>query len=138
MEKHLKVCVIPGDDAAPEAVYASVRVLEHLDLPIDFDFTPPGTDLLSLSRDEREDLIHSRIDESDTALFGASNGNTPGAGYMRWDKGTFANVRPIHWQHGFNSPLRDPSGIDYVIVRENLEDMYVGVMATQNTCLKLG
>ncbi|MAR54424.1 MAG: homocitrate synthase [Acidimicrobiaceae bacterium] len=138
MENHLKVCVIPGDDAAPEAIYASVRVLEHLDLPIEFDFTPSGTDLLSLSKDEREDLIHSRIDESDTALFGASNGNTPGAGYMRWGKDTFANVRPIHWQPGFNSPLRDPSGIDYVIVRENLEDMYVGVMGEAKHLLEAG
>ena len=52
MEEHLKVCVIPGDDAAPEAVYASVHVLEQLELPIDFEVAPPGTDLLDLNIDE--------------------------------------------------------------------------------------
>ena len=138
MEEHLKVCVIPGDDAAPEAVYASVHVLEQLDLPIDFELAPPGTDLLDLSEDERESLIHTRIDASDTALFGASNGDTPGARYMRWGKATFANVRPIRWQPGFNSPLRNPEGIDYVIVRENLEDMYVGVMGDAKQLLDAG
>jgi isocitrate/isopropylmalate dehydrogenase len=28
---------------------------------------------------------------------------------------------------GYQSPLRDPAGIDLVVVRENLEDLYVGI-----------
>ena len=47
---------------------------------------------------------------------------------MRWGKKTYANVRPVRWRPGYASPLARPEGIDYVIVRENLEDMYVGVM----------
>ena len=47
---------------------------------------------------------------------------------MRWGRRTFANVRPIRWQPGYRSPLARPEGIDYVIVRENLEDSYVGIM----------
>src|SRR5262249_62306084 len=45
----------------------------------------------------------------------------------RWGKGTYANVRPTRWQPGFRSALARPEGIDFVIVRENLEDLYVGV-----------
>ncbi len=33
----------------------------------------------------------------------------------------------MRWRPGFASPLRRPEGIDYVIVRENLEDLYVGI-----------
>jgi isocitrate/isopropylmalate dehydrogenase len=60
-------------------------------------------------------------------LFGATSGKTGGVFYLRWGKGTYANVRPIRWRPGYNSPLRDPQGIDYVIVRENLEDLYAGL-----------
>ena len=87
---------------------------------------------------EREALIRERVDNSDTALFGSSDGTTPGAQYLRWGKLTFANVRPIRWRPGFHSPLQDPSDIDYVIVRENLEDMYVGVMGEAKKLLDAG
>lgn len=78
--------------------------------------------------DERDRFVHDRIDAADTCLFGSTNGTTPGVAYMRWGKRTFANVRPVRWRPGFRSPMADPSVLDYVIVRENLEDSYVGIM----------
>ena len=72
--------------------------------------------------------MNGRIDAADTVLFGSTNGTTPGVAYMRWGRRTFANCRPIRWRPGFRSPLARPEGIDYVIVRENLEDTYIGVM----------
>ena len=138
MTASIRVCVIPGDDAAPEAMQASLRVLDCLDLPIEWDCVPPGRDLSELDLAERETVVHKQIDAADTVLFGATNGTTPGARYMRWDKLTFANVRPIQWRPGFHSPLKDPKEIDYVIVRENLEDMYVGVMGEAKDLLNAG
>jgi hypothetical protein len=50
---------------------------------------------------------------------------------LRWGKDTYANVRPIKWRPGATSPLRHPEGIDYVIVRENLElDQHEAVQNT--------
>ena len=122
------VAVIPGDDAAAEGMEAALGVLRALDVPVDWNVLPDGSELIHLPEDEREQLVHEAIDNSDTVLFGSTNGTTPGIQYMRWDKQTFANVRPIRWRPGFVSPLRNPEGIDYVIVRENLEDAYIGVM----------
>ncbi|MFN0025590.1 MAG: isocitrate/isopropylmalate family dehydrogenase [Acidimicrobiales bacterium] len=122
------VCVIPGDDAAIEAMDATMGVLRAMNLPIDWDVLPNGTELISMPAAEREAFCHEHIDAADTCLFGSSNGTTPGIAYMRWGKGTFANVRPVQWRPGFRSPMADPSNIDYVIVRENLEDSYIGVM----------
>lgn len=122
------VCVIPGDDAAIEAMNAAMGVLLAMDLPIDWDVLPNGTELADVPAGEREAFCHEHIDGADTCLFGSSNGTTPGIAYMRWGKGTFANVRPVQWRPGFRSPMADPSTIDYVIVRENLEDSYIGVM----------
>lgn len=122
------VCVIPGDDAAIEAMDGTMAVLRAMELPLSWDVLPNGSELAGLAVDEREALCHGHIDAADTCLFGSSNGTTPGLAYMRWGKGTFANVRPVQWRPGFRSPMADPSVIDYVIVRENLEDAYIGVM----------
>ncbi len=132
------VCVIPGDDAAPEAMAASLRVLDALELPIEWDRVPVGDELAALTPEEREALVGEHIDAADTVLFGSSNGTTPGAGFMRWSKRTYANVRPVRWRPGYASPLARPEGIDYVIVRENLEDMYVGVMGPAKLLLDAG
>ena len=66
------------------------------------------------------------IDASDATLFGATSGaSAPALFYLRWGKQTFANVRPVRWVEGLKSPLADPSAVDLVIVRENLEDAYL-------------
>src|SRR5262249_26643251 len=56
-----------------------------------------------------------------------SGASTAALFYLRWGKQTYANVRPCHWLPGYRSPLADPRGIDFVIVRENLEDLYLGI-----------
>lgn len=132
------VAVIPGDDAAPEGVAAAMSVLRQLDVPIDWDELPAGDELAGIEEAERERYVHDRIDAADTVLFGSTNGTTPGVAYMRWGKRTFANVRPIRWRPGFRSPLAHPEGIDYVIVRENLEDSYIGVMGDADALRQSG
>ena len=117
---------------------ASLRVLDALDLPIEWDHVPVGDELAALTPEEREALVGEHIDVADTVLFGSSNGTTPGAGFMRWGKRTYANVRPVAGGPATASPLARPEGIDYVIVRENLEDMYVGVMGPAKLLLDAG
>ena len=132
------VAVIPGDDAAPEAVAATMTVLRHLDPPVDWDELPPGSELAAMDPAERELFVRARIDAADTVLFGSTNGTTPGVLHMRWGRRTYANVRPVRWQRGYRSPLASPEGIDYVIVRENLEDAYVGIMGDAADLLASG
>ena len=122
------VAVAPGDDAAPEAVAASMQVLEAMDLPLTFNVLPDGAELAAMAMDEREAFMIERLDAADTVLFGSSNGTTPGIAHLRWGWGTYANVRPVEWRPGYRSPMTDPEDFDYVIVRENLEDAYVGIM----------
>ena len=114
MTSKSRVCIIPGDGAAPEAMQP-LRVLDALALPIECDAVPPGSELLDLSIAEREALIRERVDNADTALFGSSDGTTPAHNiYVK----TFRNVRPIRWRPGFHSPLQDPTEIDYVIIEK--------------------
>jgi isocitrate/isopropylmalate dehydrogenase len=122
------VCIIPGDDAAPEAVLPSIDVLRALELDLEFNVLPGGAEgTEQYGRKEFARIAQEAIDAADTTLYGSTSGTSPGLGYLRWGKGTFANVRPIRYLPGANSPLAQPEGIDFIIVRENMEDMYVGV-----------
>jgi isocitrate/isopropylmalate dehydrogenase len=119
-----KVVVLPGDDSAPDAVYAAIEVLRALEVPIDFVEFPPGEHWV---RGETNKAATAAIDASDSTLFGSTSGKTTAVGYLRWGKKTYANVRPCRYLRGFRSPLARPEGIDFVIVRENLEDLYLGL-----------
>jgi isocitrate/isopropylmalate dehydrogenase len=108
-----RVVAIPGEDAAPEAFHPTVELVNRLGVELEWVFP-------TLADARRE------IDRSDTTLFGATSGpSAPALFHLRWGRRTYANVRPTRWIPGFRSPLLRPDGIDFVIVRENLEDMYV-------------
>lgn len=123
------VCVFEGDDAAPEAVRPTVDLLGDL---ADVEFHAPAVDghADALDAGTMPDELTDEIAAADTVLFGAaSDRHTPIIGYLRWvyGGGTYANVRPIRHLDGVTAPLRDPGTIDYVVVRENLEGLYVGI-----------
>ncbi len=123
-----KVAVIEGEDAAPEAMQPSVALLKRLDLPIEWSYPPVGERGLAEHNAVFPGEARQAIDEADTTLFGATNGLSVAAlFYLRWGKQTYANVRPCRWVPGYRSPLAHPEGIDFVIVRENLEDLYLGL-----------
>lgn len=119
-----KVVVLPGDDAAPEAMAAAMEVLRAMKLDLDYLEFPPGDKWV---RGETDVKARTAIDNSDSTLFGSTSGKTTAIMYLRWGKKTYANVRPARYTKGYRSPLRNPDGIDYVIVRENLEDLYLGL-----------
>ena len=120
-----RVVVIEGEDASPEAVRPTVALLESLGLAIEWIVPENQKDSAPITISAS---TKAAIDDSDATLFGSTSGASQGAlFYLRWGKGTFANVRPTRWHPGCPSPLADPEGIDFVIVRENLEDMYVRI-----------
>jgi isocitrate/isopropylmalate dehydrogenase len=121
------VCVIPGDDASPEAVVPALGVVKGLELDIDWLVLPAGEEGLAQHGDAWAQVCRDAIDACDTTWFGSGSGKTPAIAHLRWGKGTYANVRPVKYMPGAKSPLSHPEGIDFVIVRENLEDMYSGV-----------
>ena len=133
------VAVIPGDDAAPEAMAATMTVLRHLDPPVDWDELPPGAELAAIEPTEREAFVHARIDAADTVLFGSTNGTTPGVRAHALGAPD-VRQRPAR-SAGSPATARRwprPEGIDYVIVRENLEDAYVGIMGDAADLLAAG
>lgn len=121
-----KVCVIEGDEASPEVVRPTVELLDGMKLGIDFLRPVTGQAAIDASGNSFPAEARAAVDEADCTLFGSTSDLTGGLAYLRWGKRTFANYRPTRYVTGMRSPLRDPEGIDFVIVRENLEGLYPG------------
>jgi len=123
-----RVAIIEGEDASPEAMRPSVEIFASLGLPIEFVWPPVGLPAQEQLGTTFPEEARQAIDNSDATLFGATSGPSARALFhLRWGRKTYANVRPVHWVPGFRSPLARPEGIDFVIVRENMEDAYVGI-----------
>ncbi len=45
----------------------------------------------------------------------------------------YANIRPVKYINGLNSPLKNPNPVDFVIFRENTDDIYRGIEWKYNT-----
>ena len=122
------VAVIPGEGSGPEAVDATLGVIDVLGLGIEWVHPPVGEPALASHGSAFPDEARAAIDECDATLFGATSGASADAFfYLRWGRQTYANVRPSRFRQGFRSPLAAPEDIDFVIVRENLEDSYLFV-----------
>src|SRR5215470_12259668 len=123
-----RVVIIEGEDAAPEAMRPTVELIDRLGTGIEWLRPPVGAEGVRRGGSPFPDECRAAIDASDATLFGATSGLSAAAlFYLRWGKQTYANVRPARWFQGARSPLAHPQGIDFVLVRENLEDLYVGV-----------
>ncbi|MCZ6783088.1 MAG: isocitrate/isopropylmalate family dehydrogenase, partial [Proteobacteria bacterium] len=120
------MAVIEGEDASPEAMRPSVEVVDALGLGIEWLHPPVGQRGLDEYGAAFPPEARAEIDRADTTWFGSTSGASGAAlFYLRWGKQTYANVRPSRFRPGFQSPLRHPEEIDLVIVRENLEDLYL-------------
>jgi isocitrate/isopropylmalate dehydrogenase len=120
------VAVIEGDDAAPEAVAPTIDLLKSLALDIKFTYPVVGEPAITQFGSPFPDVAKAMIDDADTTFFGSTSGSSGIALlYLRWGKTTYANVRPSRYFPGVPSALAKPEGIDLIIVRENLEDLYL-------------
>lgn len=122
------IAVIEGDDAAPEAMRPVVELLDSLNMGLEWTYPEVGEAAEERTGTAFPAAAKAMIDRADSTFFGSTSGKTGAAlNYLRWGKETYANVRPCRHLPGCASPLARPDGIDFVIVRENLEDLYVGV-----------
>jgi len=121
-----KVCVVKGDDASPEVVLPTVQILEEMNLGIEFLKPLTGDEALTRHGNSFPEEAKQAIDEADCAIMGSTRTAGGVHGYLRWGKKCYANIRPTKYMPGMRSPLKNPVGIDFVIIRENLEGEYPG------------
>lgn len=140
------ITLIEGDGIGPEVVGATRKIIEATGVKIDWEVCEAGAEVFKkgLSTGVPQETVDSIV-RNKIALkgpletpvgFGEKSANVT----LRKMFETYANIRPIHEFPGVPTPYSG-RGIDIVIVRENVEDLYAGIehMETPGTaqCLKL-
>lgn len=123
------VTLIPGDGIGPEVSYATQKLIDASGVKLNWEIQNAGSHMIEqfgtpLPKNVLDSIIRNKI-----ALKGPIT--TPvGEGFrsvnvtLRKELDLYVNLRPIKTYQGIPSKYED---IDIVIVRENTEDLYVGI-----------
>ena len=134
MGRH-SVTLVPGDGVGPEICDATVRVLEATGVEFDWDVQQAGEAAIAKFGTPLPEPVLASIRKNKVALKGPIT--TPvGSGFrsvnvaLRQELDLYALVRPVKAYKGARN-LRDD--LDFVIVRENTEDIYAGLEFEKGT-----
>jgi isocitrate dehydrogenase len=126
------VTLIPGDGIGPEVVSAVQAVLAAAEVDIEWEERHAGARVFKkgVASGVLPETIES-IRRTKTALkgpletpvgFGEKSANVT----LRKFFETYGNIRPVRELPGIRTPYSG-RGIDFVVVRENVEDLYAGI-----------
>ncbi|MBQ9370988.1 MAG: 3-isopropylmalate dehydrogenase [Thermoguttaceae bacterium] len=142
MSDVLRIATLGGDGTGPEVVAEAVKVLkevcklENISLElVDFDIS--GNRYLKNGGVIITDEEVAELGKFSSILLGAVGHPDVKPGILekglllrlRFEFDQYINLRPVKLFPGVETPLRDkgPEDLDFVVVRENTEDMYTGV-----------
>jgi isocitrate/isopropylmalate dehydrogenase len=140
MSRSHRIVVIRGDGIGPELVDAALLVLaaagEARGFRLEIDLREGGARLYRASGASLAPGTLEAIKAADAAMKGPvglpdvrlPDGTEAGllGGVLRLGLDAYANVRPVRLLPGVDAPLKSrPGEIDYVIVRENTEGLYL-------------
>jgi isocitrate/isopropylmalate dehydrogenase len=121
------IVALPGEGIGLEVVGATCELLGALGLPLQIQTPPQGAPAVKSHGSALPDETRQAARAADGVLFGAAGPTTtPVVAWLRWEMSAWGGVRPVRFYPGMRSPLAEPDGIDYVIVRENSEGLYPG------------
>ena len=121
------IVALPGEGIGIEVVEATCEVLEGAGLGLKILHPPQGAAALKEHGTPIPEETKRAAREADGVLFGAAGpSSSQVVSWLRWEMEAYAGVRPVRFFPGMHSPLADASGIDYVILRENSQDLYPG------------
>ncbi|HET7677318.1 MAG TPA: NADP-dependent isocitrate dehydrogenase [Candidatus Limnocylindrales bacterium] len=132
-----RVTLIPGDGVGPEVVRSARRIIEAAGVPIEWEEAQAGAEVFrrgdssGVPRETQESIARTRVvlkGPLETPVgFGEKSANVT----LRKQFETYANVRPARELPGVPTRYRG-EGVDFVVVRENVEDLYAGIEHMQS------
>ncbi len=129
------VTLIPGDGIGPEVVEAARRCLEATGVAFQWELVNAGATALEKEGALLPPRLFQSIRKNKVALKGPTT--TPvGTGFrsvnvtLRKELDLYSCLRPCHSYSGIPSVYED---VDITIVRENSEDLYVGLEFAEGT-----
>ena len=136
--KSFNLAVIPGDGIGPEVVSAGLKVLDAVAKKYDLTFNKINYELGAAywhkTGETLPDSVMAELAKSDVILLGAVGDPTVPSGVLerglllklRFAFEHYINLRPAKLFPGVISPIANNKGIDFVVVREGTEGLYVG------------
>ena len=128
----IPVTLIPGDGIGPECVRAARAIVDATGAPIDWEEAEAGAEVFrrgiasGVPAETMDSISRTRLSLKgplETPVgFGEKSANVT----LRKLYETYANVRPVREMPGVRTPYSG-RGLDLVIVRENVEDLYAGI-----------
>jgi len=141
MKRGYKIAVIRGDGIGPEVISEGEKVLDAVSELEGFELEwieyPHGAEhYLATGELIGEDTL-KELERCDAIYFGSIGDPRVATGVleqgilltMRFYFDQYVNLRPVKLLEGVHTPLagKGPEDIDFVVVRENTEDFYVGI-----------
>lgn len=138
--KSYNIAVIPGDGTGPEVIAEGIKVLnaaeEKFGFKLNLTYYDFGGDRYLKTGEVLPENAVSELKKHNAIYLGAIGhpGVKPGIlekGILlrlRFELDQYVNLRPVKLYPGVDCPLKDkkPEHIDFVVVRENTEGLYVG------------
>jgi len=136
--KSFNLAVIPGDGIGPEVVGEGLKVLDAVAKKYDLVFNKTNYELGAAywhkTGETLPDSVLAELAKSDVILLGAVGDPTVPSGVLerglllklRFAFEHYINLRPAKLFPGVISPITNNKGIDFVVVREGTEGLYVG------------
>jgi 3-isopropylmalate dehydrogenase len=136
--KSFNLAVIPGDGIGPEVVGEGLKVLDAVAKKYDLAFNKTNYELGAAywhkTGETLPDSVMAELAKSDVILLGAVGDPTVPSGVLerglllklRFAFEHYINLRPAKLFPGVTSPITNSKGIDFVVVREGTEGLYVG------------
>ena len=122
-----KIVMLGGDGVGPEVTDVAHNILNHMNLGFEILSPPNGEEAVKKYGTPLPDETRKLCKQADAVLFGAASGaSVPILVFLRWEMDNYVNIRPVKYYPGARTPLKDPEGIDFVILRENSEGLYPG------------
>jgi 3-isopropylmalate dehydrogenase len=135
-----RVAVVGGDGTGPEVVAEAVKVLEaaagRFGFELELEPVELGGERYMRTGETLPEEVLDQLRQSDAILFGAVGHPDVEPGIleqdillrMRRELGQYINLRPVKLHPGVRSPIADvkPEDVDFIVVRENSEGLYVG------------
>ena len=142
MAQSIRLAVIPGDFIGPEVTAEALKVLEAVAPAHDVKIEPNSYDLGAerylATGEVLPDSVLAELRDHDVILLGAVGGrpgdpNLPSGILerglllrLRFEFDHYVNLRPSRSFPGVPTPLASDAPIDFVVVREGTEGLYVG------------
>ena len=136
-----KIAVMPGDGIGPEVVREGLKVLQAVSSVTGFEMHTEtydfGGERYLKTGETVPDSALDELRQMDAIYLGAVGHPDVAPGILekgillklRFGLDQYINLRPIKLYPGVQTPLRDkgPEDIDFVVVRENTEGLYLGI-----------